>query len=221
MRLVVRNSPNQSERIHGQDAVRLIVVHTPEGSYASAVATCLNPDAEVSYHRLYTRRGDEATQFVPFSRKAWHAGPVNSLSDGLAIEGFARTFDLAHLGTLELAKGVAERLVARGLPCQWTTDPAKGGFCRHGDLQDNRSDPTPDLDEWRLFVAMVRAEYERLVGWPKPIPAWFWVWARWRLGVAEFKQFGPNKGPRPKSAPRLIPLWAWRRLRALVRNAKK
>lgn len=220
MNLVVRNSPNKSERIHGDAAVRLIVVHTPEGSYASAIATCMNEDANVSYHRLYRKDGTEATQLVAFSRKAWHAGPVNSLSDGLAIEGHARHFNLADPGTKQLARGIAERLVIRGLPCQWTTDPAKGGFCRHGDLQDDRYDPTPDLEEWRLFVEMVKVEHERLIGWPRPIPAWFWVWARWRLGVSEFKQYGPRKGPRPKNAPYVIPLWAWRRLRALLRNVR-
>lgn len=225
MRLVTKTSPNQSHRLHGNDAVRLIVCHTPEGSYTSALATCMNPAAEVSYHRLYKKDGTEATQLVPFERKAWHAGPVNSLSDGLSLEGHARHFELADPGSFDLAEGVAERLIARGLPCQWTTDPAKGGFCRHGDLQDNRSDPTPDMNEWRLFVAMVKEAHGRLTvpDWPKPLPAWFWVWARWRLGEGEYKKFGPRKGPRPKAAPRLIPPghWAWRRLRALLRERKQ
>lgn len=223
MRLVVRSSPNQSERIHGDDAVRLVIVHTPEGGYASTVEFVCRKSSKVSYHRLYKKDGTEATQLVPFSRKAWHAGPFNSLSDGLSVESYAREFEIEDPGTHEIAKGVAERLVARGLPCQWTTDPAKGGFCRHGDLQRDRIDPTPDLAEWRVFVSMVEAEYARLTApaWPKPIPAWFWVWARWRLGVGEFKEFGPKQGPRPKSAPYVIPAWAWRRLIALQRAQKK
>lgn len=44
--------------------------------------------------------------------------------------------------------------------------------------------------------------------WPRPIPMWFWEWARWRLQGRSY--------PRPSTAPRLIPLWAWRRLRALI-----
>lgn len=185
MKLVTKNSPNQSKRIHGNAAVRLIVCHTPEGGYAGAVATCMNPANEVSYHRLYKKDGTEATQLVPFSRKAWHAGPVNSLSDGLSVEGFARHFSLTDAGTKEFAKGVAERLFARKLTPQWTTDPAKGGFCRHGDLQSNRTDPTPDLAEWRQFVRMVRAEYRKLANpnrlpGPSPKPDEFWDWMDWK-----------------------------------------
>lgn len=228
MKLTFHSSPNQSARIHGDSAVKLVVCHTPEGSFSSALATCMSEAAQVSYHRLYRKNGTEAAQLVPFGRKAWHAGPINSLSDGLSIEGHAREFDLSDPGSFEYAKGVAERLVARKLPCQWTTDSGKGGFCRHGDLQDDRTDPTPDLPEWRLFVGMVKAEYEKLTSptWPKPIPAWFWVWARWRLGVGEFKAFGPKaKGKRPKvvngqKVPLFIPPWAWRRLIPLARAQK-
>lgn len=162
MKLVTRNSPNQSVRIHGDAAVRLIVCHTPEGSYLSALNTCMSRATEVSYHRLYKKDGTEATQLVPFSRKAWHAGPINSLSDGLSLEGHASDFSLSDPGTRQFARGVAERLIARKIPCKWTTDPVKGGFCRHGDLQSNRSDPTPDLAEFRRFTAMVSEEYMQL-----------------------------------------------------------
>jgi hypothetical protein len=224
VRLVTRNSPNQSARNHGDAAVRLVVAHTPEGGYDSTVGFIMRPTSQVSYHLLIRKDGTEATQLVPWHRKAWHAGPVNSLSDGVAVEGFARHFNLADPGTRMLAREIAKRLVARRLPCQWTTDPAKGGFCRHGDLQSDRTDPTGNLDHWRLFVAMVADEHERLVKppaeWPRPLPAWFWEWARWRLGEGEFKQHGPVKGPRPSAAPRLIPPWAWLRLQALLRARK-
>jgi hypothetical protein len=222
------NSPNQSPRIHGNDAVRLVVCHTPEGSYDGTSRFILTSSSKVSYHMLIKKDGTEATQFVAWSQKAWHAGAMNSLSDGVSLEGYARTFDLADQGSHEMARVVAQRLIARNLPCQWTTDPAKGGFCRHGDLQDNRTDPTPDLAEWGLFVNMVKAEYDRLKAprpWPVPLPAWFWVWARWRLGVAEFKDYGPaNKNHRPglpvpppgiQWAPGGKYYWAWLRLRAL------
>lgn len=172
MNIVVRNSPNQSERIHGNSAVRLIVCHTPEGSYRSAVNTCMDPNADVSYHRLYRKDGTEATQLVPWARKAWHAGPINSLSDGLSLEGHARLFNLNDPGARQFARGVAERLIARHLQPQWTTDPARGGFCRHGDLQSDRTDPTPDMAEWREFVRMVQAEYARMKPTPAPQLKW-------------------------------------------------
>jgi hypothetical protein len=183
MKIVKRNSPNQSARRPG--AVRLIVAHTPEGSYASAIGTCMNPKAEVSYHRLYKKDGTEATQLVPWNMKAWHAGLFNSPTEGLSIEGHARHFNLTDPGTREFARGVAERLVARKLKPQWTTDLRRGGFCRHGDLQDDRTDPTPDIAEWRQFCLLVGAAYraltspERLPG-PSPKPDEFWAWADWK-----------------------------------------
>lgn len=190
MQIVARNSPNQSTRFHGDAAVRLVICHTPEGSYQSAINTCMTPRGikSVSYHRIYKKDGSQATQLVPFTRKAWHAGAINSLSDGLSLEGFARDFSLSDPGTRQLARGVAERLVARGLPCQWTTDPRKGGFCRHGDLQSNRSDPTPDLVEFRRFAGMVRTEYDLLTKGPdnaKRLAATrAWILARVREGWA-------------------------------------
>ncbi|HXH88257.1 MAG TPA: N-acetylmuramoyl-L-alanine amidase [Gaiellaceae bacterium] len=217
MILETRLSPNRSPRVHGDEAVSLVVVHTPEGGYDGTVRFIQTAAAKVSYHRLYSKDGKRATQLVPWAEKAWHAGAMNSLSDGLSIEGNARLFDLADPGVLEIANGVAERLVARGIPCQWTTDPAKGGFCRHGDLQTDRTDPTPDLGEWRLFVGMVTVAFERLTApaneWPRPIPKWFWTWNLWRVRG--------KQGARPASAPRVIPAWAWRRALAFDRARRK
>jgi hypothetical protein len=187
MKLVTKNSPNQSKRLPG--AVRLIVCHTPEGGYDGTVRYCMtkhsDPRKNVSYHRLYKKDGTEATQLVPFARKAWHAGNINSISDGLSIEGHARHFNLTDPGTKEFAKGVAERLIARKLKPQWTTDVRRGGFCRHGDLQDDRTDPTPDIAEWRQFCAMVVAAYNKLkspaiLPGPSPKPDEFWAWADWK-----------------------------------------
>jgi N-acetyl-anhydromuramyl-L-alanine amidase AmpD len=220
MILKTNTSPNRSARIHGDDAVRLIVAHTPEGGYQGTIDyTMRTTGRRVSYHLLIAQDGSEATQLVPWDEKAWHAGPMNSLTDGIAIAGHAWRFDLEDWdGVDEFAFAIAQRLVARGLPCQWTTDTVKGGFCRHGDLQADRSDPTPDLAEWRLFAAMVETAYDRLTApvekpWPKQIPRWFWEWALW-------KQQGSPKGERPASAPRFIKPWAWRRLRALEKGKK-
>jgi hypothetical protein len=51
-----------------------------------------------------------------------------------------------------------------------------------------------------------------LTKWPIPIPKWFWAWAEWKLGG--------SKGQRPSTAPRIIPPWAWLRLKALIDNRR-
>lgn len=58
------------------------------------------------------------------------------------------------------------------------------------------------------FAARVAAEPVPK-NWPIPIPAWFWLWAQWKIAGSE-----PSK--RPASAPEKIPDWAWRRLEALI-----
>lgn len=213
-------SPNQSTRIHGDEAVRLIVAHTPEGAFAPMVKYMTDPNQtrKVSYHQLISEDGKLVAQLVPFARKAWHAGAMNSLSDGISAAGFAREFNPTSPQAWVFADLIARQLVKRNLPCQWTTDPAKGGYCRHADLQTDRSDPMSP-EKWAIFRGMVEERYRFHTNtpppkpWPVPIPAWFWDWAKWRFA-------GSPKGERPGNAPRLIPLWAWRRLKALEEGRK-
>jgi GH25 family lysozyme M1 (1,4-beta-N-acetylmuramidase) len=56
---------------------------------------------------------------------------------------------------------------------------------------------------------------------PVPKPAWFWPWARWRLGVGEFDGLGLNGHVRPDEAPEDVPSWAFACLEKLVRERKR
>lgn len=107
----VLTSPNQDARPAGQ-APELIVVHAislPPGEFggphvAALFRNQLDPSAHpyfagiaqlrVSAHVLIDRRG-QSTQFVPFTRRAWHAGRsrwhgrerCNDFSIGIELEG--------------------------------------------------------------------------------------------------------------------------------------
>lgn len=154
-------SPNQSARVHGAQAIRLIVVHTPEGAYAPMVRYCCSASGRrVSYHGLLREDGLEFTQLVPWDRKAWHAGAYNSLSEGISAAGFAKNFDVKSEQSRRLARVVAFRLHKRGLPARWSRDGGGDGFCRHADLQSDRSDPM-SVQKWATFVTMVQAEARR------------------------------------------------------------
>lgn len=104
-------SPNQDERPGGEEPA-LIVVHCislPPGEFGGPFieqffTNRLNPhehpyfatiaDLEVSAH-LLIRRDGSIIQFVPFHRRAWHAGPscfegrerCNDFSIGIELEG--------------------------------------------------------------------------------------------------------------------------------------
>lgn len=153
------HSPNQSQRVHGNDAVDLIIVHSPEGSYEGTVRFLQTPGAGVSYHVLLKEDGSEATQFVPFSRKAWHAGVMNSRSEGISLADYANKIRAFTPGGRKLARVVAFRLKKRGLPPTWRRKgEVGGGFCRHADIQSDRRDPM-SLSRWLAFVAMVKFQY--------------------------------------------------------------
>jgi hypothetical protein len=152
-------SPNQSARIHGNDAVDLIIVHSPEGPYAGMVKYLQNPNSGVSYHILVKEDGSEATQLVPYGRKAWHAGVQNSRSEGISLCDYARNIRAFSPGGRKLARIVAFRLYKRGLKPVWRRKgEVGGGFCRHADIQADRSDPM-NLSRWLAFVAMVKFQY--------------------------------------------------------------
>ena len=103
------HSPNQDERPHGE--ISLIVVHgisLPAGEFGGQevcelFTNCLDASGpelaelesvKVSSH-LFIRRTGELIQFVPFNRRAWHAGAssfggrehCNDYSIGIELEG--------------------------------------------------------------------------------------------------------------------------------------
>jgi lysozyme len=79
-----------------------------------------------------------------------------------------------------------------------------------------------DLDRLGSGVTLAQITFEaattpppqNLAG-PVPKPAWFWLWVRWRLGVAEFEGLQQNEGVRPDEIPDAIPQWAWQSLSKL------
>lgn len=104
-------SPNYNDRPENC-AVDLVVIHCislPPGQFGGPhieelFTNCLNPDThpyfaeicelQVSSHLLITRTGD-LIQFVPFNKRAWHAGKscyqgrenCNDFSIGIELEG--------------------------------------------------------------------------------------------------------------------------------------
>lgn len=108
----------------------------------------------VSAH-LLVRRGGEILQFVPFSRRAWHAGPssfrgrerCNDYSIGIELEG---------TDTTPYADAQYESLsgVLRALFAAWPGLDARV-IAAHSDVAPGRkSDPGPAFDWLRLYDAL-------------------------------------------------------------------
>ena len=161
-------SPNCDERPAGSE-ISLIVIHgisLPPGEYGGAAidqlfTNCLDPGAHpyfstiaglrVSSH-LLIRRDGEVVQYVPFRKRAWHAGEssyqgcsgCNDYSVGIELEG---QDDEAYAGIqYERLAGVIQALVER-FPAL-TTDRITG----HCDIAPQRkTDPGPAFDWQGLY----------------------------------------------------------------------
>lgn len=157
-------SPNQDER-PGNEVVRLLVVHAislPPGEFGGdgverLFTNRLDPKAHPYYegiHELrvsahfFIRRDGQVLQFVPTTRRAWHAGVshwrgrerCNDFSIGVEVEGCdERTF--AAIQYIRLARLI--RILRR----RYAFEEIVG----HSDIAPSRkTDPGPCFDWLRL-----------------------------------------------------------------------
>ncbi len=168
-----RESPNQSPRL---EIVRLVVVHRPVASYSSAINTLCTPRGKdsTSAHCVVREDGREATQLVPWSRKAWACSAFNSASVNVETPDWiwaAATRDHSNVERLrvmrECARIVAFLLHKFELGSHYLTGTHllnSTGFTRHLDLGaagGGHTDPTEDITRWHQFSAMTIEESAR------------------------------------------------------------
>lgn len=157
-------SPNCDERPVGE-TVRLVVIHAislPPDEFGGPgiiqlFTNCLDPEAHPYFHEIQglrvsahflLRRDGELIQFVPCSRRAWHAGAsnwmgrenCNDFSIGIELEGCDQLpFEDAQYLTLN-------RLLA-DLRCRYDLEAVVG----HSDIAPGRkTDPGPCFDWSRV-----------------------------------------------------------------------
>ncbi len=168
-------SPNCDERPEGC-AVELVVIHgisLPPGHYGGPeidqlFTNCLDPGAhpyfadmahlKVSSH-LLIRRDGELIQYVPFSKRAWHAGDscfdgrtaCNDFSVGIELEGLDEE---AYTGAqYERLADVVSRLLAM-FP-RLSPEAITG----HADIAPGRkTDPGPGFD-WEHFRQLLATRH--------------------------------------------------------------
>ena len=164
-------SPNYS--IRGGSGVRLIVIHTMEGSYAGSIAWFAMAKSQVSAHLLMKADGSEWTQMVALGDKAWHACNANPYSIGIEGEGYTAKGE-DDVWDNSMALGVAWLLHAYGLPCRWAAGGVGAGFCSHHDLGamgGGHVDIGPcGGPDWQRLSAAVGRSYAVLSH--GPLPAW-------------------------------------------------
>lgn len=171
-------SPNCDER-PADAKVRLVVIHAislPPDEFGGPgivqlFTNCLDPEAHPYFRQIHAlrvsahflvRRDGELIQFVPCSRRAWHAGVSNWLgrencndfSIGIELEGTDELpfSDAQYQALVELT----QRLL-RAYP-QMSIER----ICGHSDIAPGRkTDPGPCFDWARLRVALQHEESGR------------------------------------------------------------
>jgi N-acetylmuramoyl-L-alanine amidase CwlA len=160
--LVQRRTPNQSSRNGAK--VDLLVWHETAGAYAGSVSWLCNPASEASAHLVVREDGQEATQLVKLSEKAWHAAAFNRRSVGVehanvTAKGYATDAQLA-----ESARIFGWLCLHFGIPPRWSRNGVEPGVCRHLDLGvagGGHLSCGPDLSGWLRFLDLLHAELKR------------------------------------------------------------
>lgn len=167
-------SPNQNERPEGIN-IDLVVIHSislPPGQFSgTAVIDFFQNKLEIDQHPYYqnikdlkvsthlmVRRDGSVLQFVPFHRRAWHAGAssfngvkeCNDYSIGIELEG---TDDTSYEMCQYQSLAHVLRLLQKQYPM--ITPQRIVGHC---DVAPGRkTDPGPHFD-WKQLQAMLREE---------------------------------------------------------------
>ena len=164
-------SPNADDRPAGS-TIDLIVLHgisLPPGTFGGNGVEALfcnqldcaaHPsfdslkDVRVSAHVFINRRG-RVTQFVPFNRRAWHAG-VSSWRGRSRCNDFSIGIELEGTDTLPYA-GAQYRALSRVVGALLEKYPGLGRDTIVGHLEvapGRKTDPGPGFDWSRLLVSI-------------------------------------------------------------------
>lgn len=154
--LAQASSPNYSTR---STKINLVVIHDTEGPYAGSVSWLCNPKAQASAHVVLNETGTEATQLVPWSKKAWACMAFNSRSLNLEMAG------KASVGYSAAEIDAAARIAAYwchlySIPVQRALDGSGAGITFHQELGTaggGHHDPGWTDAQRNAFVSKVKA----------------------------------------------------------------
>lgn len=157
-----RPSPNRSSR-HGH-RIDLIVWHETAGSYAGSISWLCNPASQASAHLVVREDGNEATQLVRLSEKAWTQGAYNSAAVGvehanMTAKGYATDRQLRVS-----ARIFGWLCITLDVPPRWARGGHGRGVCMHrelGALGGGHTACGPNDDGWQRFLGYLAHEIER------------------------------------------------------------
>ncbi|MEE1928597.1 peptidoglycan-binding protein [Streptomyces sp. TRM 70351] len=132
-------------------AIRQIVVHVTQGSYAGAISWFQDPASNVSAHYVIRSHDGEVTQTVRDRDTAYHARSANSSTLGIEHEGYVSNpswfTDAMYRSSAALTRHLCDRY---GIPKD------RAHIVGHHEVPGNdHTDPGPHWD-WTYYLRLVR-----------------------------------------------------------------
>ncbi|MBM4344898.1 MAG: N-acetylmuramoyl-L-alanine amidase [Deltaproteobacteria bacterium] len=131
--------------------VKIVVVHTTQGSFAGAVSWMQNPKAKVSAHYCISKKG-EVVQLVKEEDIAWHVGSENGYTIGIEHEGFVSDANWVTPQLLDASAKLSCYLVKK-----WKLAPTKSNIKGHVELPNQTHTDPGKYWPWDKYVGMVAA----------------------------------------------------------------
>ncbi len=131
--------------------VKIIVVHTTQGSFAGAVSWMQNPKAKVSAHYCVSKKG-EVVQLVKEEDIAWHVGSENGHTIGIEHEGFVSDANWVTPQLLDASAKLSCYLIKK-----WKLAPTKANIKGHVELPNQTHTDPGKYWPWDKYIGMVAA----------------------------------------------------------------
>jgi hypothetical protein len=144
-------SPNYvtSNRTPGDGKVKVIVIHTVQGSYSGCISWFKNPSAKVSAHYVVSKAG-AVTQMVKEKDIGWHVGSENGYTIGIEHEGYVS--DPTYVTPQMRAASVK---LTCYLVKKWGLSPSKVSIKGHVELPNQTHTDPGQFWPWNKYIQEV------------------------------------------------------------------
>ena len=154
-------SPNYVNASRKIGSVKVVVVHTTQGSFAGAVSWLQNPKAKVSAHYVISKTG-QVVQMVKEEDVAWHVGSENGYTIGIEHEGFVSDPNWVTPQMLDASAKLTCYLTKK-----WKLQPTKANIKGHVEMPNQTHTDPGKFWPWDKYIGMVAGCVN---GTPPPCP---------------------------------------------------
>ena len=151
-------SPNYSASNRGVGQIKLVVVHTVQGSYNGCISWFQNTSAKVSAHFVISKTGD-VTQMVKEKDIGWHVGSENGYTVGIEHEGYVSDANYVTPQMLDASAKLTCYLLKK-----YQLPASKAGVKGHVELPKQTHTDPGQYWPWASYLAKIQQCVDGSVG---------------------------------------------------------